>query len=121
MQPPLGLTWDENHYSCTYDSLFTVLHHVWIEGQLKHKVYFENGTQLMQILQSHFMSLLNKVCTFKSVCDQLRTVLNHEKPLQYCYGRNYTDIDELVRDFTSTKSYAVSCLQCQKCSFTFDD
>ena len=94
---------------------------MWIEGRLKHKAYFENGTQLMQILHSRFTSLLNKVCTFESVRDQLRTVLNREKPLQYRYGRNYTDIDELVRDFTSTKSYAVSRLQCQKCSFTFDD
>ena len=120
MPSPLGLTWDENDYSCAYDSLFTVLHHIWIEGQLKHRAYFENGTQKNQILHSRFMSLLNKTCTFESVRDQLRVILNHEKPGQYRYGKHYTDIDELVRDFASTKPHAISRLRCLSCSFSID-
>jgi hypothetical protein len=31
-QSPIGLTWDEKNYSCAYDSLFTVLYHIWNEG-----------------------------------------------------------------------------------------
>jgi hypothetical protein len=67
MQSPLGLIWDEKDYSCAYDSLFTVLHHIWNEGQLTHKAYFENGTQWIRMLNSKFTSLSNKNCTFESV------------------------------------------------------
>ena len=118
MQSPLGLTWDEKDYSCAYDSLLTVLYHIWNEGQLKHKAYFKNGSQWIQMLDSKFTSLLNKICTFKSVRDYIRSKLNHKKPLQYRYGKNYTDIDELVRDFTSSKSYVTSHLHCRNCRFT---
>lgn len=95
-QSPLGLTWDENNYSCVYDSLFTILYHIWIEGQLKHREYFESGTQWLKIIHLHTL-LLDNTCTFKSICDQLGSMLNHEKPSQYRFGKNYTDIDELVR------------------------
>jgi hypothetical protein len=46
----------------------------------------------------------------------LRRLLHDEKPSQYRYGRNYTDIDELVRDLTSDNSYETSYLQCLNCS-----
>lgn len=94
-QSPLGLTWDENDYSCAYDSLFTVLRHIWFEGQLKQKAYFENGPKYFRILHSQFTSLFNETCTFEAVRDNLRFMLNREKPSQYLYGRNYTDIDEV--------------------------
>ena len=96
-QSPLGLIWDEKDYSCAYDSLFAVLFHLWSGGQLKHRAYFEHGAQLIQILHVKFSSLLNGDCTFESIRDHLRERLNLEKPLQYQYGPNYTDIDELVR------------------------
>ena len=117
-QSPIGLTWDENDYSCVYDSLFTVLYHIWNEGQSSHRSYFENRTQLTQILHSHFILLLNKTSSFKSVRDQLRAILNHENPLQYHYGKIYTNIDQLVRDFMSTKSYGISHLECLSCKFS---
>ena len=115
---PIGLTWDENDYSCAYDSLFTVLHHIWIEDQTKHRAYFENGTQWIQFLHSRFILLSKGSCTFESVRNQLRSQLNNVKPLQYPYGKAYTDIDELVRDFTSSTSYAISLLQCFNCGFS---
>ena len=96
IQSPIGLIWDENDYSCTYNSLFTVLYHIWNEGQLSHRSYFENGTQLAQILHSHFVSLLNKTSSFESVRNQLRAILNHNNPLRYPYRKVYTDIDQLV-------------------------
>jgi hypothetical protein len=114
-QSPLGLIWDEKDYSCAYDSLFTVLYHVWNKEQLKHKAYFENGTQLMRILHSNFILLLNRTCTFESVRDNLRSILHHRKPSQYRYGTNYTDIDELLRDLTSTNTYGTSYLCCPYC------
>jgi hypothetical protein len=35
--------------------------------------------------------------------------------MQYLYGANYTDIDELVRDLTLTRSYGTSFFQCSNC------
>jgi len=119
-QSPLGLIWDKDNYSCAYDSLFTVLHHIWYEGQIKHKAHFENGTTWLQMLHSQFLSLTDRTCTFESVRDHLRMALSCKKPSQYRYGHNYTDIDELVRDLTSTKSYGKSHLQCLHCNLSIE-
>ena len=119
-QSPLGLSWDSIDYSCAYDSLFTILHHIWNEGQSKHKAYFENGTEYLQILHSRFILLSTNQCTFENIRNHLRTILNHEKPLQYLFGKNYTDLDELVRDFSLIKSYGTSHLQCLNCKFAIN-
>ena len=119
-QSTLGLTWDEVDYSCAYNSLFTVLYHIWIEIQSKHRAYFENGTQWIQMLNSKLTSLLNQNCTFKSVHDFIRSKLNHEKPLQYPYGKIYTNIDELVIDFTFKNSHTMLLLHCQNCKVTIE-
>ncbi|KAF8802855.1 hypothetical protein BYT27DRAFT_7226214 [Phlegmacium glaucopus] len=97
--------WDSINYSCAYNSLFTLLHHIWDEGQLIHKAYFENGTQYLQLLNSGFLLLSSNQCTFEIIHDHLRTLLHHKKPLQYHFGKNYTDIDEL-------ESYGTSHSQC---------
>ena len=70
-------TWDYKNYSWSYDSLFTVLYHIWNKGQLKHKRYFGNGMQLIQILHSQFTPLFNEKCTFESVHDHSRSILHN--------------------------------------------
>jgi len=115
---PLGLTWDSTDYSCAYDSLFTILHHMWNEGQFNHKKYFENGTHYLQLLHTNFHSLRSNQGTLEIIRDHLRIILNHNKPLQYHFGKNYTNLDELIRDFTTEASYGTSKLQCLNCNFT---
>jgi hypothetical protein len=117
---PLGLTWDEKDYSCAYDSLLTVLHHIWDEGQLKHKAYFANGNEWIRMLNSKFTSLSEKKSTFKSIRNFIRAKLNHMKPSQYRYGRHYTDICELISEFTSAKTYVMSHLYCRNCKSTVE-
>ena len=117
---PLGLIWDENDYSCAYDSLFTTFYHMWTEGESKHKAYFKNGSRWAKMLDSKFTSLSIENCTFEVVRDFIRSRLNQEKPMQYRYGKNYTNIDELVREFTYANTYVTSRLHCRNCTFTVE-
>jgi len=61
---------------------------------------------------------LNKKCSFESVRDRLRMILNRANPLEYHYGNNYTDISLLVTNFTWVKFHAMSHLRCLTCSFS---
>jgi hypothetical protein len=117
VQSPIGLSWDSNDYSCAYDSLFTILYHIWNEGQSKHRAYFENSTQYLQLLHSKFILLSSNQCKFEVVRDHLRMILNYKNPLQYQFGKNYTDLDELIREVTLKESYGMTQLQCLKCKF----
>lgn len=118
IQSPKGLIWDSVDYSCAYDTFFTILYHIWYEGQIIHKEYFNNGSQYLQCLNSYFPALSSNLCSFESVRDELRFVLNKNKPLQYCFGKVYTDLNELIEDFTTKDSNGTSKLQCLKCQFT---
>ena len=116
-QSPLGLIWDSIDYSCAYDSLFTILYHIWNEGESIHKSYFENGTHYLQFLHSNFHLLHSNQCTFENLRNNLRIILNSNNPLQYPFGKSYTNIDKLIREFTSEESYGTTQLQCLKCNF----
>ena len=72
------------------------------------------------MLNSKFSSLSNKNCTFESLRDFMRSKLNQLNPSQYRYGKNYTDIDALVREFTSEKPCEISLLHCQNCKLTIE-
>jgi hypothetical protein len=39
----IGLTWDGTNYSCAYDSLFTILHGIWVSDpeRLECKIQFD--------------------------------------------------------------------------------
>ena len=115
---PLGLVWDSENYSCAYDSFFTVLYHIWVKEQLKHKAYFESGTHWIRILHSNFALLYNKTFKFEYMQDHLRAMLHQAKPLDYRYGKEYTDIDNLVRDFITIKELASTHSNCSSCDFT---
>ena len=117
-QSPKGLIWDSVNYSYAYDSLFTVLYHLWTDGQINHKTYFKNGTQYLQLLHSYFELLSTNLCSFETIRNELRQVLHNKKPLEYRFGKIYTDLNELIRDFTTRESYGTSTLQCLNCHFT---
>jgi hypothetical protein len=72
------------------------------------------------MLHSKFTSLSNKNCTFESVRDFIRYKLNQLNPLLYRYGTRYTDIDALVREFTSSKKCESSFLHCRNCKLTLE-
>lgn len=46
--------------------------------------------------------------------------MHSNKPLQCRYGRNYSDIDELVGEIPLEESHGTSWLRCQLCNFTID-
>jgi hypothetical protein len=118
IQSPKGLIWNSIDYSCAYDTLFTIFYHIWYENQVTHKDYFNNGPQYLQDLISYFPSLSSNLYSFESVHDKLRLNLNKNKPEQYCFGKVYTDLNELIVDFTTKKTTGTSKLQCLKCQFT---
>ena len=39
---PAGLRWDSNNYSCSYDSLFSILYNTFIENYADWTIYYEN-------------------------------------------------------------------------------
>ena len=98
--------------------MFTILYHIWTEGHLKHRAYFEGGKDFIQILHTHFISLSNKMCFFETVQDQLRSILNCAKPEEYHYGLNYSDINQLVMDLN--KSHVMSHLHCLNCNYSIN-
>jgi hypothetical protein len=52
---PAGLRCDSNNYSCSYDSLFSILYNTFIENHADWKIYYENiNEQYMKVLGNGF-------------------------------------------------------------------
>lgn len=53
-EDPVGLVWDEENYSCAYDTLFTILRSIWAQKPSLWKQRFKDMNRTMNMLATGF-------------------------------------------------------------------
>ena len=114
---PAGLRWDGNNYSCSYDSLFSILYNVFIEDHVNWKTYYENiNEEYMKVLVDGFEKVYQKNTSLEIIRDIVRDNLYQSYPASFPKGRNSASVSELAfKMFASNAFDGVSELYCSKC------
>jgi hypothetical protein len=117
INPPAGLRWDNNNYSCSYDSLFSILYNVFIEDHVNWKTYYENiNEEYMKVLVDGFEEVYQKNTYLEIIRDVVRNKLYQSYPALFPKGRNGASVSELAfKMFASTALDGISELYCSKC------
>jgi len=92
---PTGLTWDSRNYSCAFDSIITVLYHVWKESDNTWKNAVGTYSKYMQALFDGFEDVDLGNYSLKRARNSVHTMLNKMNPQIFPFGHRYTDITEL--------------------------
>jgi hypothetical protein len=114
---PLGLIWDNIDYSCAYDALYTILHHIWTERPLYVESYAENSTQYMKLLIEGFKNVQLNQSSFEMIRDIVRQALFQDFPNKYTVGANNSNLDDIIYDMTDKINHGSSKVSCRICKF----
>ena len=115
---PVGLKWDNQSYSCPYDSLFGILYNIWKENPDKWTGDFENINGYMQALAYGFREVYKENVSLEDVRDNIRKDLHDLDTFKFPMGTSSASVAELA--FTlmkSTNENAISQVYCTECDY----
>jgi hypothetical protein len=113
---PRGFIWDNENYSCAYDSLLTILLVIWSEDPSRWKTRFKDMNRVMNVLASRFYRVDNGQDTLESARDKIRHLLHQRSPALFPYGQMGTPIHEMVEQLLRSDHVIMSSwIQCVDC------
>jgi hypothetical protein len=93
---PPGSQWDGDNYSCAYDALFTILFNIWVSNPKKWKKIFKDSNEYLSTLHDGFQKYLTGVSTLEVARDDVRTLLNHNDPVNFPSGHDGCSVATLA-------------------------
>ena len=96
---PVGLMWDSQNFSCAYDSLFTILYHIWSSDPIKWSKFFNQTSQSFSILSDGFTMYNQNLISIENSRDNVRYYLHNKNSTLFPngpVGMNITDLAYLL-------------------------
>ena len=119
MHAPLGLQWDGQNYSCSYDSLFTILFNIWQDDPLTWTGIFRNINSRLGTLAAGFEKVLNHNAAFEDIRNRIRYELNKSDSVRFPYGSHGASVSNLAMAmFKSNRILATSQCMCTSCDYS---
>ena len=97
-EPLRGLIWNQDTYSCAYDSLFTIIKCLYDQSNAQQKLQLKQTNIFLHALCEQIDNVNNNSCTFEEGRDLVRQLLHEAQPDEFTIrGSTGTDICELVK------------------------
>jgi len=97
---PAGLTWEETTLSCAYDSILTILHHIFVDNRERWDESFSRLNDFFSIMTQGWDN--SEQCSLEEVRNRIRLPLSQGDPESFPYdNKQGTDIYALVREVFS--------------------
>ena len=116
---PIGPEWDGDDWSCSYDSLFTILYDIWIQDPKPWSRKFRAlGNQYLTALDKGFKQAIMGKRSLEDVRDAIRPLLHAHNPQQFPWGRVGASVGMLALTMLRADSYvAETQMVCTNCAF----
>jgi len=122
---PLGLIWDNQNYSCAYDSLLVIMYSIWQSNSILWSEVFKDMNDHMNMLCDGFTKLSRGITSFEQVRNRWRSILHNKNPTTYPRGPIGISIDILVSEMleviNTVSSSQHSCTSCDYAENPIDD
>jgi hypothetical protein len=115
---PTGLIWDNDNYSCAYDSLLVILFDIWKDNQQEWSNIFRNINQHCTTLSEGFLEISRENITFEQVRDHFRSILYMQNPVMFPRGTHGISVTTLAQEMFKVDYYIASSQhQCPRCDY----
>ncbi|KDR64837.1 hypothetical protein GALMADRAFT_22667, partial [Galerina marginata CBS 339.88] len=111
-----GLKWDSVNYSCSYDSLFTILFNLWSQNKKQWTKELSQYGEFTQTLVKGYKNVQTGSQTLSAVRDLVRHELKTSQPDKFPIGHTGTDIRDLLQSmFQKPNQKDISYEKCSDC------
>ncbi|KAJ6630457.1 hypothetical protein B0H10DRAFT_1693341, partial [Mycena sp. CBHHK59/15] len=117
MHIPVGLPWNSTDFSCSYDSVFTILFSIWRDNPELRTEQFECFSSECYALAVGFHRVMGGLCSLTSVRDTVRNMLHNRSPCNFPYGHNNASVDQLVDRLAFETGFGNAIVQCPQCNY----
>ena len=119
LEAPLGLQWDSDDYSCSYDALFGILYNVWVSNPEKWcKEFASINEEYLGVLAKGFKKVVKGKATIEEIRDSVRLKLHEICPEDFPMGESYASVGDLAfRILSSDQVISESQLVCSECDY----
>ena len=118
---PVGLIWDNQNYSCAYDSLFTILYNIWNSDIEKWTVFFNKTNVSLSTLHNGFELFKNNTISIENARDNVRHYLHEQDSRLFpngTVGMNITDLASFL--CKTSKPICESSYECTDCDVSIE-
>jgi hypothetical protein len=116
-----NLEWDQENWSCAYDSLFVILYHIFLTHTER---FIESGQHIrnkhLQMLAENFKKVQSNQVSFENARDSVRKQLHREQPTRFPYGKKPAAVYDVAHaTLTTNETAGLSEIVCENCGFSF--
>ncbi|KAF7977845.1 hypothetical protein HWV62_2599 [Athelia sp. TMB] len=113
---PVGFGWDEENWSCCYDSLLSILLNIWMDKPALWTTAYRALSPEMKILSTSFRDFKNDDIDVETARDRLRRAVNAKDPDSFPYGELGSKIHVLTDTLASAHArIQLSVSYCREC------
>ncbi|KAH7903669.1 hypothetical protein BJ138DRAFT_1020268 [Hygrophoropsis aurantiaca] len=111
----LGLKWDSVNYSCAYDSLFTILFHIWLENPHRWNKHMKNFTHFLTQLVKGFQRVHQESIKLELTRDNVRSLLHAHSNIRFPHGPVGASVSDLAHTMLGTERDLPAWVRCHVC------
>lgn len=115
---PIGLMWDEEHYSCAYDAIFTIFCDIWISKPVQWNISFGSMSAHMMMLSNCYQDAVAGKYSLEKARNKVRRQLYQVNQNMFPYGKVGTSISNLATTMlsrgTGIDEATRTCVNCNK-------
>ncbi|KDR75354.1 hypothetical protein GALMADRAFT_69980 [Galerina marginata CBS 339.88] len=116
---PLGLIWDSHNYSCAYDSLFTILRHMWQSNSTYWTPILSDINSMTSSMVLGFQMQTSGLASFEMVRNDIRAALHRLDSQKFPYGPALISMEDLASRFLQTdQPISTKRRLCLNCNWT---
>lgn len=118
-----GHVWDSIDYSCSYDSLFTILYNVWLSKDIPSQGTSDEYSTFYSKLVAEWWNMRYSNKSLEDIRDEVRELLHNEASSTFPYGTQGTcvpDLSESIMNNSQRSTDVNTC--CEGCrNTTFEE
>ena len=115
---PVGMIWDSHNYSCSYDSVFTILGDIWVYNPTMWTHEFNLMSSYANKLGIEYQKVSLKQINLENARNSIRSLLHHKNPIAFPYGTNGVDMGDLLLHMFTGKSIGKILYDCENCGIS---
>jgi hypothetical protein len=115
---PAGLKWDSAHWSCPYDSIFSILADVWLQNPIEWTARFTSINHYLGTFARGLAAVTDGSKTLENIRDEVRELLFQKDPISFHKDERRSYLDLIAKELVNTSNLLTQIdVDCDQCGF----